>query len=80
MPTIDIVNVHAGQVKCLMQQLFDGMAYLHENWVLHRDLKTSNILFNNRGRAQGGSAAHLHERAGTFLSQGCRLDCMWQRV
>ena len=37
------------QVKCLMRQLFDGMAYLHENWVLHRDLKTSNILFNNRG-------------------------------
>ena len=37
------------QVKCLMQQLFDGMAYLHENWVLHRDLKTSNILFNNKG-------------------------------
>lgn len=32
-----------------MQQLFAGMAYLHENWVLHRDLKTSNILYNNRG-------------------------------
>ena len=26
-----------------------GMAYLHENWVLHRDLKTSNILYTNRG-------------------------------
>ena len=25
------------------------MAYLHENWVLHRDLKTSNILYTNRG-------------------------------
>ncbi len=37
------------QVKCLMHQLFAGMAYLHENWVLHRDLKTSNILYNNRG-------------------------------
>lgn len=37
------------QVKCLMYQLFDGMDYLHDNWVLHRDLKTSNILYNNRG-------------------------------
>lgn len=37
------------QVKCLMQQLFAGMDYLHENWVLHRDLKTSNILYSNRG-------------------------------
>jgi cell division cycle 2-like protein len=25
------------------------MAYLHDNWVLHRDLKTSNILYTNRG-------------------------------
>ena len=37
------------QVKCLMHQLFCGMHYLHENWVLHRDLKTSNILYSNRG-------------------------------
>ena len=37
------------QVKCLVLQLFCGMHYLHENWVLHRDLKTSNILYSNRG-------------------------------
>eukprot|EP00798_Chlamydomonas_sp_ICE-L_P001012 gene1012-3846_t len=32
------------EVKCLMYQLLEGMAYLHTHWVLHRDLKTSNIL------------------------------------
>ena len=32
-----------------MQQLLSGMHYLHENWVLHRDLKTSNILYSNKG-------------------------------
>ncbi|KAM7269368.1 hypothetical protein ACFE04_024865 [Oxalis oulophora] len=37
------------EVKCLMLQLLDGIKYLHDNWVLHRDLKTSNILLNNRG-------------------------------
>ncbi|KAK9812599.1 hypothetical protein WJX72_000301 [[Myrmecia] bisecta] len=37
------------EVKCLMLQLLSGIAYLHDNWVLHRDLKTSNILYNNRG-------------------------------
>ncbi|XP_022738343.1 cyclin-dependent kinase G-2-like isoform X2 [Durio zibethinus] len=36
-------------VKCLMQQLLEGVKYLHDNWVLHRDLKTSNLLLNNQG-------------------------------
>ena len=38
------------QAKNLMKQLLEGVAYLHDNWVLHRDLKTSNILYNNRGQ------------------------------
>ncbi|KAF9601217.1 hypothetical protein IFM89_017402 [Coptis chinensis] len=37
------------EVKCLMRQLLEGMKHLHDNWVLHRDLKTTNILLNNRG-------------------------------
>eukprot|EP00891_Asterochloris_glomerata_P007324 jgi/Astpho2/7324/e_gw1.00113.78.1_t len=36
-------------IKCLMQQLLSGVAYLHDNWVIHRDLKTSNILYSNKG-------------------------------
>lgn len=38
------------EVKCLMRQLLSGVAYLHANWVIHRDLKTSNILYTNRGQ------------------------------
>jgi cell division cycle 2-like protein len=38
-----------GQVKCLMRQLLSAVEYLHDNWVVHRDIKTSNLLFNNRG-------------------------------
>ncbi|XP_021775954.1 cyclin-dependent kinase G-2-like isoform X2 [Chenopodium quinoa] len=37
------------EVKCLMLQLLEGVSYLHDNWVLHRDLKTSNLLLNNLG-------------------------------
>ncbi|TVU29382.1 hypothetical protein EJB05_20946 [Eragrostis curvula] len=40
---------HQSEVKCLMLQLLEGVKYLHDNWVLHRDLKTSNLLLNNRG-------------------------------
>ncbi|KAJ3691637.1 hypothetical protein LUZ61_020801 [Rhynchospora tenuis] len=37
------------EVKCLMLQLLEGVNYLHHNWVLHRDLKTSNLLLDNSG-------------------------------
>ena len=37
------------EVKCLMLQLLEGMKHLHDNWVFHRDLKTSILLLNNRG-------------------------------
>ncbi|KAF4333851.1 CMGC CDK kinase [Fusarium beomiforme] len=40
----------SSEVKRLLLQLTLGIAYLHENWILHRDLKTSNLLLNNRGQ------------------------------
>lgn len=37
------------ELKSLMHMLLNGVAYLHENWVIHRDLKPSNLLVNNDG-------------------------------
>ena len=37
------------QIKCYMKQLLAGLAYCHNNCVLHRDLKASNLLINNQG-------------------------------
>ncbi len=39
----------SSEVKCLMLQLLAGVAFMHENWILHRDLKTSNLLMDNKG-------------------------------
>ncbi|GAA5952971.1 hypothetical protein JCM3765_003021 [Sporobolomyces pararoseus] len=40
----------ASEIKTLMLQLIGAMATCHDNWIIHRDLKTSNLLMNNRGQ------------------------------
>lgn len=37
------------EVKTLMLQLLSATALMHELWIIHRDLKTSNLLMTNRG-------------------------------
>lgn len=36
-------------VKCYLLQLLEGTKYLHENQILHRDMKAANLLIDNRG-------------------------------
>ncbi|CAH1642629.1 unnamed protein product [Spodoptera littoralis] len=37
------------QVKCLMTQLLEAVQHLHDNNIIHRDLKTDNILLSQDG-------------------------------
>uniref|UniRef100_A0A667WX45 Cyclin dependent kinase 10 n=1 Tax=Myripristis murdjan TaxID=586833 RepID=A0A667WX45_9TELE len=37
------------QVKCIVLQLLRGLEYLHHNFILHRDLKVSNLLMTDKG-------------------------------
>ncbi|KAL2872510.1 kinase-like domain-containing protein [Aspergillus lucknowensis] len=37
------------EIKTLLLQFMSGLEFLHSHWIMHRDLKTSNLLMNNRG-------------------------------
>lgn len=37
------------EIKTIMLQLFNAVSYLHENQIIHRDIKLSNLLYNNKG-------------------------------
>ncbi|KAK9365755.1 kinase-like domain-containing protein [Lipomyces kononenkoae] len=43
------VSFSVAQIKCYMIQLLRGTKYLHDNQILHRDMKAANLLIDNRG-------------------------------
>ncbi|GJN76805.1 hypothetical protein PLIIFM63780_000292 [Purpureocillium lilacinum] len=71
----------ASEIKSLLHQLASGVAYLHDSWVLHRDLKTSNLLLNNRGRlkiADFGMARYVGDPPPARLTQ--LVVTLWYRA
>ena len=37
------------QVKCIMVQVFKGLKHLHQSFIVHRDIKVSNLLMTDKG-------------------------------
>ncbi|KAG0261776.1 hypothetical protein BG011_000678 [Mortierella polycephala] len=68
------------EVKTLMLQLLSATELLHENWILHRDLKTSNLLLNNKGEikvADFGLARRYGEPQGLMTQP---VVTLWYRA
>lgn len=55
-----------GESKEIIRQVLSAVEHLHKHWIVHRDLKTSNLLLSNRGKVQVadfGLARRLGPRA-----------------
>jgi negative regulator of PHO system len=67
-------------IKSFMFQLMKGIAFCHENRVLHRDLKPQNLLINNRGQlklADFGLARAFGIPVNTFSNE---VVTLWYRA
>lgn len=56
-------------IRVYLKQILKGLAYLHANKVLHRDIKASNILVDHQGKIK--LAGHLLLRKNNFKDFGC---------
>ncbi|CAK9798863.1 Serine/threonine-protein kinase PITSLRE [Anthophora quadrimaculata] len=69
-----------GEVKCLMQQLLRAVTHLHDNWILHRDLKTSNLLLSHRGILKVGDFGLAREYGSPLRQYTPIVVTLWYRA
>lgn len=67
-------------MKCLLEQLLQGVAHLHDNWILHRDLKTSNILLSHSGILKIGDFGLAREYGSPLKAYTSIVVTLWYRA
>ncbi|XP_029477890.1 cyclin-dependent kinase 11B-like isoform X6 [Oncorhynchus nerka] len=68
-----------GEVKTLMIQLLRGVRHLHDNWILHRDLKTSNLLLSHKGILKVGDFGLAREYGSPLKPYTPVVVTLWYR-
>lgn len=78
------------EVKRLMLQLLEALSFLHSRYIIHRDLKMSNLLYNDRGElrvcdfglARKVGAKHVEGAGDVEGAQSCltpKVASLWYR-
>ncbi|XP_043201725.1 cyclin-dependent kinase 9-like [Amphibalanus amphitrite] len=76
------VKFNLGEIKKVMQQLLNGLYYIHLNNILHRDMKAANVLITKNGvlkLADFGLARAFSKISGTRNRYTNRVVTLWYR-
>lgn len=63
-----------------MQQLLCAVAHLHDNWILHRDLKASNLLLSHKGILKVGDFGLAREYGSPLKPYTPVVVTLWYRA
>lgn len=75
------MRLSEAQIKCYMQQLLAGLQHCHQRYILHRDIKGSNLLIDKNGMlkiADFGLANHFNPENKRCLTS--RVVTLWYRA
>lgn len=68
-----------GEVKKLLHMLLSGVQHLHDNWILHRDLKASNLLLSHKGVLKIGDFGLAREYGSPLKPYTQIVVTLWYR-
>merc|ERR1712002_484797 len=69
-----------GEIKCLMIQLLRAIHHLHDNWILHRDVKASNLLLSHNGVLKVGDFGLAREYGSPLRPYTPIVVTLWYRA
>merc|ERR1712002_986188 len=69
-----------GEIKTLMDQLLRAVHHLHDNWILHRDLKASNLLLSHKGILKVADFGLAREYGSPLKNYTAVVVTLWYRA
>jgi len=74
------VSFKPSEIKFIIKQILDGLSYLHEKHIMHRDLKSSNILVNSNAEIKLADFGMSTRFVPNTVQKGQKVVTLWYRA